>query len=252
MYPLAPVARSAARTLFTGAVLLSLLASLSGCAPSVPLHASSPEPVVVARFILDVEGLEADFPDQGGGLLPTAVRVVQDAQTAAQAANTLTHPEGSALKATIDSTYTIVADRLARDLGVRLLPLETLQGEVPYLVGTPLGRADDVVATGRYERALDVEIYVDVPDAEQGSFSFLGTGKVRVSGHPEMTLSVRLVDADGDVAWRDDVRVRSREKVTLDERWLLGFRTEQQVSDHNTLPQLTRQALDALVRRQKT
>ena len=230
------------------AALAALL--LTGCARTVPLRHSPPPPqdVIVARFLLDVDGLDADFPDQGGGLIPIAARVIQTGRDVAEAARTVHSPEGSAIKAAQDSTFAAFAEGVAWQAGLRLLPLETLRGQVPYLIAAPLGTAEDV--TGR--AVMEIEAYVEVPDAGQASWSVLGTGRARVSGHPEMLLSVKMLDATGALVWRDRVRVRSREKVVLDERWLLAIRTRREVSDASTLPALMREAVDRLVARSQT
>lgn len=228
-------------------VTIAFALAAVGCAPTVPLRHAEPSPVdvVVARFLLDVEGLEADFPDEGGGLIPVATRVVQDARDVVEAGQTALSPEGSAYAAARDSAFAALADGLAWQAGLRLLPLDALRGEVPYLVGSPMGTAED----GDGRPTIEVEAYIEVPDAEQGSWSVLGTGRARVSGHPEITLSVRMLDASGAVVWRDRVRVRSRERVALDERWLLGVRTDRAVSGAETLPALVREATGRLTRR---
>ena len=178
-------------------------------------------------------------------MIPVAVRMAQTGRDIVEAGRTVLSPEGSAVKAAQDSVFAALADGLAWQTGLRLLPLETLRGEVPYLIGAPLGTARDVA--GR--TAMEVEAYVEVPDAGQGSWSVLGTGRARVSGHPEMTLSVRMVDAEGAVVWRDRIRVRSRERATLDERWLLGIRTDREVLGNGTLPALMREAVERLIAR---
>lgn len=229
--------------------LIGLVVLVAGCAPAVPLRHTQPPPydVVVARFVLDIEGLEADFPDPGGGLLPVGVRVGQDARDVIEAGRTVLSPEGTAFAAARDAAFAALADGLAWQAGLRLLPLETLRGKVRYLLGLPMGTVGDVA--GR--PAIEVEAAVDVPDAEQGAWSILGTGRARVSGHPEITLAVRMVDARGSVVWRDRVRLRSRERVALDERWLLGVRTGREVTGGETLPALVREAADRLARRHR-
>jgi hypothetical protein len=229
---------------FLAALVLLVVA---GCTSSTPLRhtEATPYDVVVARFLLDVEGLDAGFPDPGSGLIPVGVRVVQDARDVIEAGRTVLSPEGSAYAGARDSAFAAVADALGWQAGLRLLPLETLRGEVPYLVGAPLGSAEDVAGRA----ALEVEATVEVPDAGQASWSVLGTGRARVSGHPEVTMSVRMLDAAGDLVWRDRVRVRSRERVTLDERWLLAVRTSREAGGGETLPDLLREAAHRLAQR---
>lgn len=231
----------------TLAVLVGVV-SLTGCANSVPLRHTAPPPydVVVARFLLDVDGLEADFADKGGGLVPLGTRVVQDTRDVAEAVETLLYSEGSAQKAAQDSVFAAVADGMAWQAGLRLLPLETLRGRVPYLVGAPMGRAQDIADA---RAVIELDLSVEVPDAASGWWSVLGTGRVRVSGHPELTLAVRMLSPDGDIVWRDQARVRSRERVVLDERWVLGVRTGRAASDASSLPALARRAVDVLLAR---
>lgn len=226
---------------------------LASCASSVPLASETLAPdsdVVVARFLVDIDGLEGEYPGKATGLLPLAVEGVRTARVMRDAAQTLDHPEGSPVKMAFDSIYAVVEANVAT-VGLRLLPPDTLQGQVPYLVGYPMGSAAEVVASGPFARALEIEIYVEVPDQATGSYSILGTGKARTSGHPEMTLKIRLVDAAGQLLWRDDVRVRSKEKIELNERWLLGIQTRSEGPDASSLPALTQQAIDKLLQRRQ-
>lgn len=211
--------------------------------------AAGPVPeVVVSRFLVDIDGLESDFPDEAKarGRLPLARHGTQNVQLAKEALATLQNPEGSRVKTALDSMYAVVETELRR-LDIHLLPIDTLRGGVPYLIGYPMGTARSVVAAGLHPRALDVEIDVTVPDQGTGYFAIIGTGRATTTGRPEMILRIRSVAADG-TEWREKVRVRSKEKVVLDERWLLGLRTDTRVSDASLLPDLTRQAVEQLVR----
>lgn len=236
----------------TGRLLLLLagLPLLAACAASVPLRTPVAEPVVLARFLLDVEGLEADFPDQGEGAVPAFVRLVQTGQAVSEASETLRDPEASLYRATVDTVYAVFGEAMAAHFGLRLLALDTLKGRVPYLAGVPLGTSRKVMESGYPGPVMEVEAYVTVPDAVQSSWSALGSGRARVSGHPEVHLRVHLRTADGRLAWRDQVRVRSAERVELTERWLLGFRTRQDVSaPAPALSALLRQAVAELAAR---
>ena len=236
--------------LFSLLLLAALLVAGSGCAGTIPLARPLPGEIAVSRFTLDVEGLEADFPDQGGGLVPVASRILQDARDVVQAARTIAHPEDSPYLQVVHGVYDTFVDASAGYLGLRVLPIDTLRGEVPYYVGLPFGDTREVAQSGRYGGVMEVEAYVTVPDAGQSSWSILGIGKARVKGHPEMLLRVRLMDASGAVVWRDHVRVRSKEKVELSERWVLGIRTDRDVtSPMPTLPDLMDEAIARLARR---
>lgn len=231
--------------------IASLFMILAGCGAITPLAAQTPAPspvdVAVARFLVDIDGLESeDYPGEASGLLPRAVEGVRTARTVRDAARTLDNPEGSPVKVAFDSMYAVVKATL-ETIGFRLLPVDTLRGSVPYLVGYPLGSAKKVAAPESFERALDIEIDVEVPDQVTGSYSILGSGKSRTSGRPEMTLRIRMIDAAGQQLWRDRVRVRSKDKVELNERWLLGIRTKSEGPDASTLPALTQQAMDRLL-----
>lgn len=231
----------------------SLFIVLVGCAACMPLAAQTPASssadVTVARFFVDIDGLESKgYPGEAGGLLPRAIEGVRTARTIRDAARTLDAPDSSPVKAAFDSMYAVVEANLAT-VGMHLLPVDTLRGSVPYLIGYPLGSASKVAAPEAFERALEIEIDVEVPDQETGSYSILGTGKSRTSGRPEMTLRVRMIDATGQQLWRDRVRVRSKEKVELNERWLLGIRKRSESPDASTLPVLTQQAMDKLIER---
>lgn len=233
-------------------VIVSLFI-LVGWVTSIPLAAqtpSAPDPVAdvaVARFLVDIEGLESDdYPGEATGLLPRAIEGVETARVVRDAVRTLDNPEGSPVKAAFDSMYAVVETNLAT-IGIRLLPVDTLRGSVPYLIGYPLGRARTVATPGTFERAIEIEIEVEVPDQVTGSYSILGTGTSRTSGRPELTLKVRMVDAAGQTLWRDTVRVRSKEKVELNERWLLGIQRSRTGPDASTLPVLTQQAMDKLL-----
>jgi hypothetical protein len=215
------------------------------------MPASSSVDIAVARFLVDIDGLESEaYPGEATGLLPRAIEGVRTARMVRDAAQTLDDPEGSPVKAAFDSMYAVVEANLAT-IGMHLLPADTLRGTVPYLIGYPLGSAKKVAAPESFERALEIEIDVEVPDQVTGSYSIIGTGKSRTSGRPEMTLRVRMIDAAGQQLWRDRVRVRSKEKVELNERWLLGIRKRSEGPDASTLPVLTQQAMDKLIERKR-
>ncbi len=231
-------------------LLLAFLLVGAGCASSVPLGSGPPREVAVTRFTLDVEGLEADFPDEGGGLVPLASRIVNDGKDIVEAARTIAHPEGSPFMQVVDTVYASFVAATETHFGLRVLPLDTLRGEVPYYVGLPFGDTREVAQRGAFDGALEVEAYVTVPDAGKSGWSVLGIGRARVKGHPEMLLRVRLLDKSGAVVWRDHVRVRSKEKVELSEKWVLGIRTDRDVtSPVPTLPDLMREAVARLAGR---
>lgn len=233
------------------AVVIVLI--LAGCAARVPVSTPLPsEPVVVSRLLIDVDGLEGDYPGKGGGLLPAIVEGVQIAKDIQKAAEAARNPEGSPIKAAYDSLYAIIQAELSAGLGLQFLPLDTLMGEVPYIFGYPMGNGEKLAASGRFPGVVEIEVYVTVPDQETGSYSILGTGEMRVSGHPEMEMKLRLWDGSGTVVWKDGVRKRSSRKVTLDEKWLLGFRRDRKISDNGTLPELTRIAVAEMVQKART
>gem|GEM_PF-5626226 len=219
----------------------------------MPLAAQTPASpaadVAVAHFLVDIDGLEREaYPGKAGGLVPRTIEGVRTVRVIRDAARTLDNPEGTAVKAALDSMYAVVESNLAT-VGMRLLPVDTLRGSVPYLIGYPLGRAGKVAGPDGFARAMEIEIYVSFPDQATGSYSIIGTGKSRTSGRPEMTLQVRMIDASGKQLWRDKVRVRSKEKVELNERWLLGIRRSSEGPDASSLPVLTQQAMDKLIER---
>lgn len=205
---------------------------------------------MVARFLIDVDGLETEYPGRAEGLLPAAVEGVRTARMAKEAVGTLKNPEGTPVKIAFDSVYAVIETALATHRNLSLLPLDTLRGHVPYLLGYPMGNPANVTQWGPFEGALALEVDVDIPNLVTGSYSILGTGKAKAKGHPEMTVKLRLTDADGNPLWKARTRVRSKQKVVLDEKWVLGLRTRQHVPDAmDTLPDLTRQAMAKLLKK---
>jgi hypothetical protein len=233
-------------------LVLGVVALWAGDTEAVWAQDAAGAEVVVSRFLVDIEGLESDYPDEAKarGRLPLARHGTQNVRLAKEALDTLRNPEGSRVKAALDSMYVVVEQGLV-SLGLRPLPTDTLRGAVPYLIGYPMGSARTVVREGTYARAIDVEIDVTVPDQGTGYVAVVGTGRSTTTGRPELILRVRFVNADG-TEWREKVRVRSKEKVRLDERWLLGIRTDTRVSDASLLPGLTRQAMERLLQERIT
>ena len=205
--------------------------------------------VVPARFIVDIDGLESGFPEdqKAGGLIPQALRVRENVRMAREAVATLRTPEGTPVKIALDSLFSVVVEELTA-LNLQILSPDTLRGSVPYLLGYPMGTARSVVAGGTHLRALEIEIDVTVPDQGTGYWAVVGTGRSTTKGRPEMYLRVRYADANGDT-WREKVRVRSKEKVELSEKWLLGVQTDREVSDASSLFDLTREATRKVVQK---
>lgn len=206
-------------------------------------------PVVVARLFMDVEGLEADFPDKARGWLPVFLEAYDGVQEAQHVIEALRNPDASPVKIALDSVYAVIEGALRQDLHLDVLPLDTLRGEVPYVFGYPMGNPSKVVRGGAFAGALAINVEVTVPDQVQSSYAFFGTGKVRVKGRPEMRLSVRLIDAAGRETWGEKVRVRAKEKIVLDEYWVLGIRKRTEVPEAGSLPALTREAAAALTQK---
>ncbi|NBC85075.1 MAG: hypothetical protein GVY25_02665 [Bacteroidetes bacterium] len=152
--------------------------------------------VVVARFLVDIDGLESGFPEdqKAGGLVPKALRGRENVRLTREAVATLRTPDGTPVDLAIDSLFAIVADEL-QELDLQVLPSDTLCGTVPYLLGYPMGSAGTVIGNATHTRGLEVEIDETVPG--QG---VLGRARNRAGGdkgRPEMELAIRYVDAAG-------------------------------------------------------
>ncbi len=205
--------------------------------------------VVVARLLIDIEGIEADFPDKASGLLPLYLDLREAYRLSDEVVEALKNPSSSPVKMALDSVYAVVAIGLSEGLGFRIAPLDTLRGSVKYLFGYPVGNAEKVAKTARFAGAMEIEIDVSVPDANQSSWAIFSTGKVRAKGRPEMEMRVRYVDSTGG-GWKEKVRVRSASRVSVDEYWVLGIRKRSTTSaDESLLPDLTRAAVREMVSR---
>lgn len=234
-------------------VLIFVLIALGGSSAAAQSSAPAPVPApvtapvtAVARFAVDVDGMEVDYPGEAGGLLPRMLRAKDDVERAREAVDTIRNPEGSAVKTMLDSVYAVVVHHLVTDFGLQVLPLDTLRGDVMYVVGYPHGSAREVAPRHAFDRVADVDVDVTVPDAGQAHWSFFGTGSATVKGRPEMFVRLHLVDATGATVWTERVRVRSKEKVELNERYVLGVQTEQRRPDASSLPGLTAAAMQKL------
>jgi hypothetical protein len=229
-----------------------LLLIWGGCAQAVRLQQPpAPGEVAVGRFFLDVEGMETEFSGKTSGLLPAVVDVARAAESVKESVEAMKDPDASPMKAVMDSTYAVIADGLAEHLNLSLLPVDTLRGDVPYYFGYPMGTAEKAVRTGRYREALEIEADVTFPDHKPSHWSIFGTGKAKVKGRPEIALRVKMVDGGGNIVWRDQVRIRSKATVQIDEQWVLGIPKRAEVTSSATLPEMMREAVDALVRKQR-
>jgi len=220
--------------------------SMTACAVA-PQHAALSGEVVIARYAFDVDGMESEFPQPAGGLIPDVIEGVRTGREIGEALATLKNPEGSVYKQTADAALREIQQTLEQRTPLRLAPTDRLRGRVPYLLGYPLGSAKGLAREGVAPLLAEIDVSVTVPDQATGYFAWLGTGTAHSVGRPEMILQLSVLDQSGRVVWRDQVIVRSEQKVTLDERWLLGVNSERQVSDAQSLPLLTRRAIEALV-----
>lgn len=231
-------------------VLVVLMLIWGGCAQAVRLQQSpAPDEVAVARFFVNVEGMETEFSGEATGLVPAIVQVARAAEAAKESIEAMKNPDTSPMKAVMDSVYLVIADGLTEELNLFLLPIDTLRGKVPYYFGYPMGTAEKALKKGPFAQTLEIEADVSFPDPKPSHWSIFGTGKAKVKGRPEIELRVRMVEASGEVTWRDKVRVRSREQVQIDEQWVLGIPKHARVTSSATLPEMIREAVDALVRK---
>ncbi len=215
--------------------------------PALPATGQASRDVAVARLLIDVEGIEADFPDKAKGLLPLYIDIREAYRLSEEAVSALRDPDASPVKLAFDSVYAIVADGLIHHAGFQIAPLDTLRGDVRYLFGYPVGNVEKVASGGSFSGALEIHVDVTVADANQSSWAIFSTGKVRAKGRPEMELRVRYVGANGQ-GWKEKVRVRSKSRVTVDEYWVLGIRKRSSTAaDDSLLPDLTRMAVQDLI-----
>lgn len=220
--------------------------SVTACAVA-PQQAALSGEIVIARYAFDVEGMESEFPQPGGGLIPDAIEGMRTGREIGDALATLKNPDGSVYKQIADAALREIQQVLEQRTQLRLAPTDRLRGRVPYLLGYPLGSAKALAREGVAPLLAEIDVSVTVPDQATGYFAWLGTGTAHSVGRPEMILQLSVVDLTGQVVWRDQVIVRSEQKVTLDERWLLGVNTERRVADAHSLPLLARRAIEALV-----
>ncbi|HHP7237812.1 hypothetical protein [Longibacter sp.] len=151
------------------------------------------------------------------------------------------------MKVALDSMFSVVVAELAA-LDLKFLSPDTLRGTVPYVLGYPIGNASSVVADGAHDRAIEIDIDVTVPDQGAAYWAVVGTGRSRTKGRPEVYLRIRYADSSGET-WREKVRVRSKERVEIGERWLLGVHTNRDGSDASSLSSLTREATRRIVQK---
>lgn len=233
-------------------VLVVLLLLWGGCAQAVRLQQPpAPGEVAVARFFLDVEGMETEFSGKATGLVPAIVDVARAGEAVQESIEAMKDPDASPMKAVMDSVYLVIADGLAEHLNLTLLPTETLRGEVPYYFGYPMGTAEKVARKTQYSEVLEIEAEVTFPDPKPSHWSIFGTGKAKVKGRPEIALRVKMLNDGDQVLWRDQVRIRSKATVQIDEQWVLGIPKRAEVTSSATLPEMMREAVDALVRKQR-
>ena len=231
-------------------LIVGLLLICGGCTQAVRLQQQpAPGEIAVARFYLNVEGMETEFSGKATGLVPAIVEVARAAEAVKETVEAMKDPEASPMKAVMDSVYLVIADGLTEELNLFLLPIDTLRGKVPYYFGYPMGTAEKALQKEPFTEALEIEADVSFPDPKPSHWSIFGTGKAKVKGRPEIELRVRMVDASGEITWRDKVRVRSKEQVQIDEQWVLGIPKHARVTSSATLPEMMREAVDALVRK---
>ena len=233
-------------------LVVVLMLIWGGCAQAVRLQQPpAPGEVAVARFFLDVEGMETAFSGKATGLVPAIVDVARAGEAVKESIEAMRDPDASPMKAVLDSAYFVIADGLSEELNLLLMPIDTLRGEVPYYFGYPMGTAEKVARKSLYSEIIEIEAEVTFPDPKPSHWSIFGTGKAKVKGRPEIALRVKMVDDGGAILWRDQVRVRSKETVQIDEQWVLGIPKRAEVTSSATLPEMMREAVDALVRKQR-
>ncbi len=225
---------------------VGLFLLINGCAVAPDLAQLRGE-VVIARYVLDIDGLDSGFPQRGGGLIPDAAEAYDVARQVGQAIDTLRRPEQSVYRQTADAVLAQITGTLATATALRFAPVDRLRDQAPYLLGYPLGQGAALARAGAAPLLAEIEVDVSVPDQGTAHLAWLGSGYARTSGHPEMILRIAVYGRGGEVLWREQVIQRSSERVTLDERWLLGVAVERSVSDAASLPALAQRATQMLL-----
>jgi len=217
-----------------------------GCAAQVPLKREQPlHRVVVVYFDFDMQTLEPEeYEGEARGLVPDLLNAYQAFKTMKEV---MKSPKNSEYGILYDSLYAIFKTNVEKKLGLRLLPINTLKGNVHYgLFGYPKGNEKKVAQSGNYDAALHVDAHLSYPQRKSTSYNLIVKGKAVDKFKPKMTLHVKMVDSKGAVLWNQKVSVKSKEYIVLNRKFLFGFEREEKITGP-TIPELYRRAVEKLV-----
>jgi len=231
-------------------LLLSCIISFLGCASKVQLARPLPfQEVAVVAFDITTEPIEgAEYEGKAGTVadIAEAVRIAGQVKEAIEIAR---QPEKSEWKAQLDSIYAIIANGLKHDLGIPLLPIDHLQGEVEYdLFGYPHGDIEQIVRAGKHAAVLAIFARISFAEGHSSMLNLVVWGKTKNVQIPKLALEVKMLDKTGKSIWRDSAKTASDIPVIVDEKWMFGikYKSEQSVP---ALTDLFQKAILELVRK---
>ncbi|MCI0695972.1 hypothetical protein L0337_28730 [candidate division KSB1 bacterium] len=224
---------------------------LSGCSSSrMPLiQPSTFHEVAVVSFDIETDPIESVKYEGKAGPVADIIEAVQMAKEFKETIKQAQNPERSEWKAQMDSIYAMLEKGLKNDLGIPLLPVDHLKGEVEYdPFGYPHGSTKKVLQSGKYPAALEITARLAFTKIDTSSIDLVFWGKTHNVQLPKLTLQVKMVDRSGKVVWQDKAEVTSNIPVVIDEKWAFGIKYKSEKFGPEIVD-LFRQTVQALVRK---
>lgn len=231
-------------------LLLIGILFLSGCASKVQLsRPASFQEVAVVAFDFTVEPFASVKYEGKAGPTADIVEAIRMVEEIKKTINDIKNPEKSEWKSQRDSLYWIIEAGLKNDLGLALLPLDHLRGEIDYdYFGYPKGSAKKVAQSGKYAAALEITARLTFTTVDTSSLDLVFWGKTKNVQLPQLALHVKMMEKSGKVVWNDKVSVTSETPVVVDETWLFGIKHKKE--EHGpALTDLFSHAMRELVRK---
>lgn len=234
------------KKLFLTFIPLLSLVLLYGCSPNVVLKDETrPHDVVLSSFRVHVDDFNEDafYGGRFANLFLSVGRTSPFTADLDLVHQTFDKQQNQNIKAQLDSTYSVIRDKLAQE-NLNLLPAQTLKGKTRYdEYGYPID-AKQSQAFKKANLSLKVDMYLDEDNIIRNyeyddNYQSLYT--------PRLTIVMKLVNKEGKTIWNQQSVAYSNRDVIIND-WVAGGMQDLTIEETPSLAHIVRRALNHILK----
>lgn len=235
------------KKLFITLTILLSLVLLYGCSPNIVLEKeATPRNVVLSSFRVHIGDFNQNtfYDGNYANLFLSIGRPSPFTADLGLVHQLFNKKQNQSVKHEIDSTYTIIGDKLSQD-NLYLLPANTLKGMTEY---DPYGYPVDAPLYKAFKKgnlALQVNIYLDEDDIMR---TYNYPDDIQLFYTPRLTLDMKLVNSSGKTVW-DQQSIAFANRNMMVDNWFAGGLNNITIEQAPSLANMVKRALNQILKK---